>query len=117
MIERSVIYPVIPTPRALSINQMNISNEMLETQTKSYGLSEKGNEKETLANMVQDMNESFKIAHTSLKFELHEKLNDYYVQIIDDATKEVIREIPSKKMLDMYAAMQEFMGFAIDEKI
>ncbi|WP_235852119.1 flagellar protein FlaG [Niallia nealsonii] len=46
-----------------------------------------------LTNMVQEMNEAFKLTQTSLKFEMHEKLNDYYVKIIDDTTKEVIREI------------------------
>ncbi|GKU83391.1 hypothetical protein NCCP28_27870 [Niallia sp. NCCP-28] len=116
MIERTAAYPIYPTSRAMSTNQI-ISNEMPETQKISYDSSEKRNQEELLMNMVQEMNESFMPTQTSLKFELHEKLHDYYVKIIDDTTKEVIREIPSKKMLDMYAAMREFMGLAIDEKI
>jgi flagellar protein FlaG len=54
---------------------------------------------------------------TNLKFELHEKLDDYYVKVIDRETKEVIKEIPPEKMLDMYAAMAEFMSFLTDEKV
>src|SRR5690625_4465159 len=54
---------------------------------------------------------------TNLKFEYHEDLNEYYVTVVNPVTKEVIKEIPSKKMLDMYAAMVEFMGVLIDEKI
>ena len=116
MIERTAVYPVYPTSREISKNQMNISNEMLETQT-TYDLSEKRNQEDMLIDRIQEMNESFKTTQTSLKFELHEKLNEYYVKIIDDTTKDVIREIPSKKMLDMYASMQEFMGLIVDDKI
>jgi len=48
---------------------------------------------------------------------MHEKLGEYYVQIIDEETKEVIREVPPKKMLDLYAAMAERIGLIINEKI
>ncbi|MFP3361912.1 flagellar protein FlaG, partial [Planococcus sp. SIMBA_143] len=50
------------------------------------------------------------------KFELHDKLEKYYVTVVDSETKEVIKEIPPKKFLDMYAQMAEFMGILIDEK-
>ena len=73
--------------------------------------------KEQLEEVIESINGFMQPSHTSLKFELHEKLNDYYVTVIDDDTKEVVREIPSKKMLDLYAAMKEFMGLVIDEKI
>ncbi|KAB7666043.1 flagellar protein FlaG [Bacillus sp. B1-b2] len=73
--------------------------------------------KEQMSEVIDSINSFMQPSHTSLKFELHEKLNDYYVQVIDDDTKEVIREIPSKKVLDMYVAMKEFMGLMIDEKI
>ncbi|WP_257350274.1 flagellar protein FlaG [Pseudalkalibacillus decolorationis] len=39
------------------------------------------------------------------------------MQIIDDKTKEVIREIPNKKFLDMYASMAELLGIVVDERI
>ena len=35
--------------------------------------------------------------YTALKFTMHEKIGEYYVQIIDEETKEVIREVPPKK--------------------
>ena len=44
---------------------------------------------------------------TGLKFVKHEKLNDYYIQVLD-SHNEVIREIPSKKSLDFFAAFMEF---------
>ncbi|WNF22608.1 flagellar protein FlaG [Mesobacillus jeotgali] len=67
--------------------------------------------------VVNKINKFMENSPTSLKFEFHEKLNEYYVKIIDDKTKEIVREIPPKKMLDFYAAMTEFIGLMIDKKI
>jgi flagellar protein FlaG len=63
------------------------------------------------------MNKFLQASHTSLKFELHEELNEYYVTLVDDVTQEVVKEIPSKKLLDVYAAMTEFLGLMVDKKI
>lgn len=54
---------------------------------------------------------------TNLQFKLHEELNEYYVTVVNPLTNEVIKEIPPKKILDMYAAMAEFMGILVDKKI
>jgi flagellar protein FlaG len=75
------------------------------------------NEKEKVAKVVDGLNEFLTPSHTSLKFEYHEKLNEYYVTLVDDQTKEIVKEIPSKKMLDFYAAMTEAIGLMIDKKI
>jgi flagellar protein FlaG len=73
--------------------------------------------KEKVEEIIASMNKFMENSPTSLKFEFHEKLNEYYVKIIDDKTKEVVREIPPKKMLDFYAAMTEFLGLMVDKKI
>jgi flagellar protein FlaG len=73
--------------------------------------------KEKLEEVVKGLNEFLQPSHTSIKFELHDELQEYYVQIIDERTNEVIREIPPKKLLDMYAAMMEFVGLVVDKKI
>lgn len=73
--------------------------------------------KDQLKKVIDAMNDMLKPAHTSSKFVLHEKLNDYYVQIVDEVTQEVVKEIPNKKFLDMYAEMIDFMGIFVDKKI
>ncbi|WP_349408631.1 flagellar protein FlaG [Pseudalkalibacillus sp. SCS-8] len=73
--------------------------------------------KEALDEKVSDMNEMLIPTETSLRFQLHEQSDEYYVQIIDDKTNEVIREIPDRKFLEMYAAMAELVGIVVDEKI
>ncbi|TQR17645.1 flagellar protein FlaG [Psychrobacillus soli] len=67
--------------------------------------------------MTDSMNKFLETTNTELRFKYHEELNTYYVTLIDSKTDEVVREIPSKKMLDMYAAMQDFMGLFVDKKI
>lgn len=73
--------------------------------------------KEKLEEIVKGMNDFLSPTTTSLRFELHDELNKYYVKVIDERTKEVIREIPSKKLLDIYASMTEFLGLAVDKKV
>lgn len=67
--------------------------------------------------IVQALNDFLTPTYTALRFEMHDKLGEYYVQVINEETQEVIREVPPKKMLDLYAAMAERMGILIDEKI
>ncbi|WP_246942736.1 flagellar protein FlaG [Bacillus pinisoli] len=73
--------------------------------------------KDKLTEVIKGMNQFLQPSQTSLKFELHEGLKEYHVSIVDDVTKEVVREIPSKKLLDVYAAMTEFLGLVVDKKI
>lgn len=83
----------------------------------SEGTPKSTQSKEQVEEVVKGLNDFLSPTQTSLKFELHEKLNEYYVTLVDDKTQQVVREIPSKKMLDFYAAMTEFIGIMVDKKI
>ena len=67
--------------------------------------------------MTDSMNKFLESVNTQLRFKLHDELKEYYVTIVDSKTDEVVREIPSKKLMDIYAAMKEFVGLLIDRKI
>lgn len=66
---------------------------------------------------IDGVNQFLKSANTNLKFNLHEDLNEYYITIVDEETNEVIKEVPPKKLLDIYAAMINTVGLFIDKKI
>lgn len=53
---------------------------------------------------------------TSLKFEVHKATNTIMVKVIDDKTQQVIREIPSEKVLDMVASIWKLVGILMDKK-
>ncbi|SEO52219.1 flagellar protein FlaG [Amphibacillus marinus] len=67
--------------------------------------------------MVEGLNDFLQPINRTIRFELHDKLDRYYVKVVDRFTDEVIREVPPEQMLDIYAAMAEFMGLIVDERI
>ncbi len=65
---------------------------------------------------VGKANETMQVQGRCLQFKIHEKTNEIIVKIVNTETKEVIREIPSEKMLDMFASMLELAGLIVDER-
>ncbi|MGG3887073.1 flagellar protein FlaG [Brevibacillus panacihumi] len=80
------------------------------------GVGKKVFSKEELSKEIDGMNKWLQTTNTHIKFTLHEELNEYYVQVINDQTQEVIREVPSKKMMDMVAKIHEMVGLLVDER-
>lgn len=128
MIDSVSSNPITPIQQRSAVNdgdqfQQTNTNEKTSTPVKSSNStsqteksqSQKDVEKKKLEEIVKGLNDFLEPKHTSLKFKLHEKLNEYYCQVIDDNSKEVISEIPSKKLLDAYAIMAEQLGFIIDK--
>ena len=93
--------------------------EQQDKQLSAQNNNEKKKEltKEEAEHVVNGMNEFLKPKFTSLKFKMHEDLERYYVEVVDQDTQKVVREIPSKELLDMYAKMTEFLGLFIDKKL
>ncbi|WP_286885353.1 flagellar protein FlaG [Aneurinibacillus sp. UBA3580] len=50
------------------------------------------------------------------EFSVHKELNEVMVKVINRETKEVIREVPPEKLLDMVAGMLKTAGLLIDKK-
>ncbi len=92
-------------------NTVDIRNKITETVLPDTMTKEK------LVEKVGSMNDFLEPTNTSVKFKFHDELGEFYVQVIDTFTDEVIKEIPNKKFLDMYASMAEFAGLIIDEKL
>lgn len=119
MIERVSSQNTSLTTRTVHINE-NSSEFQRKEVIDAVPVQEKQREQikeEQLTEVVDSMNKFIQASHTSLKFVLHEELNEYYVTIVDDITEEVVKEIPSKKLLDVYAAMTGFLGLMVDKKI
>lgn len=98
-------------------NESQTNNLLNEQQMEFNDKPKKNLSTEDVEGVVEALNEFADPLRTSVRFELHEDLNEYYVTVVDPLTKEVIKEIPPKEMLDMYAAMATYMGILIDEKI
>ena len=64
---------------------------------------------------VEKLNKSI-MAHSEAVFGIHEATNRVTIKIVDKDTKEVIRELPPEKTLDMIAKVWEMAGILVDEK-
>ena len=72
--------------------------------------------KEDVKNAVDKLNKFLEGEKVHAVYEVHEKLNDIMIKIVNNETKEVILEIPPKKILDMVAKMCEMVGILVDKK-
>ena len=59
---------------------------------------------------------SKKMSNSEAVFGIHEGTNRVTIKIIDKDSKEVIRELPPEKTLDMIAKVWELAGIMVDER-
>lgn len=69
---------------------------------------------ERMKKAVEQMNE--KLQNSEAIFGIHDKTNRVTIKIVDKETKEVIKELPPEKTLDMIAKIWEMAGILVDEK-
>lgn len=55
-------------------------------------------------------------SRTRCEFSYHEKTKRVSIKVLDEATNEVIKEIPPEKSLEMVEKMWELAGILVDEK-
>lgn len=73
-------------------------------------------DREALQRIAESLNEILKAFNVQAKFFVHEKTNSIVFQLYDMRKNQLIREVPSVKILDMVAKFIELMGVLIDEK-
>ena len=73
--------------------------------------------RDDLEEKIGDMNDIMETLDEKLSFELHDKTETIMTRIIDIKTKEVIKEMPPKEMLDLAARIHEMVGLIIDEEV
>lgn len=97
--------------------EYNLSND-----NKNFGASievqenkEKIITKEDLDRALGKLNKFMEGEKTHAEYEVHDKLKDIIIKIVENDTSKVIMEIPPKKILDMVAAMCEMVGIIFDK--
>lgn len=95
----------------------------ISTKQSDYGGREDGDHNKEQADQqksaqikkaVEDINR--KANNSEAIFGIHEKTNRLTIKIVDKDTKEVIKELPPEKTLDMIAKVWEMAGLMVDEK-
>ena len=116
-------------PKIDSAEQFQVSEKIAQNtsaiDTKSTGDREGGSQnqssKDTLAQKqdqikkaVEEINK--KANNSEAIFGIHEDTNRVTIKLVDKDTKEVIKELPPEKTLDMIAKVWEMAGLLVDEK-
>ncbi len=71
---------------------------------------------EQLKKAIAEMNRKINNSNEEAVFGVHEDTNRIMIKIMDKETKEVIKEFPPEKTLDMIARIWEMAGILVDEK-
>lgn len=69
---------------------------------------------EQIKKAVENLNKN--MSHSEAVFGIHEETNRVTIKIVDKETKEVIKELPPEKTLDMIAKAWELAGILVDER-
>ncbi len=93
--------------------EQNFGKDSSFVQDRKIGnkLSEK-----TVIDAIEKANKAIVISRRQLEFNIHDQTKEIMVKVIDTETKEVVREIPPEKVLDMVANILEMAGILVDER-
>lgn len=72
--------------------------------------------KNELDESLKKLNKYLEEENTHAEYEVHEKFKDIMIKIVDNTTKEVILEVPPRKILDVVAKLCEITGIVFDKK-
>lgn len=73
-------------------------------------------QEKTILNAIDEVNAKIAGLNIQLEVSFHEKAKEMIVKLVDVESKQIIREIPSEKIVDMIANMCEMAGLYVDEK-
>lgn len=85
-----------------------------DTQGNDSGSENQAADLETIKKAVENMNKN--MGNTEAVFGIHEGTNRVTIKLVDKETKELIKELPPEKTLDMIAKVWEMAGILVDEK-
>ena len=102
----------------LNDSVMVIGKEINRIAEHIYGNNVTQEEQQQLTNeRIKKAVEQFnKNANSEAVFGIHDKTNRVTIKIVDKKSKEVIKELPPEKTLDMIAKVWEMAGILVDEK-
>ncbi len=122
------VKPVVQTERSTGENyssatvqeaqkvDQNMTVVQDSQQKNSYGEQGKDQQpsNDQIRKAVEQLNKN--MAHSEAVFGIHEATNRVTIKIVDKDTKEVIKELPPEKTLDMIAKVWEMAGILVDER-
>ena len=103
-----------------SVPKMDVSTPIVAQTAESNENQNENNQQddaktfENIKKAVENLNKSMK--NTSAIYGIHDGTNRVTIKIVDKQTKEVIKELPPEKTLDMISKVWEMAGMLVDKK-
>ncbi len=108
--ERSSAAEATATPDAQATKASNVSNQALQATTEIQP------SRQELDKAVKAVNEFVGSVNNSLKFSVDEDTGQTVVKVIDNVTKEVIKQVPSQEMVEIAKALDNLKGLLVQQK-
>lgn len=100
----------------LNVVKSNMEVNSVEKELTTNAEKEDRYTKENLDKAIKKLNGFLKDDNAYAEYNVHEKFGDIMIKIVDRDTKEVLVEVPPKKILDMIAKLCEISGVVFDKK-
>lgn len=103
---------IVQTPK---VNYQPTTSKMTYKEAQSFQ-DEKPLSLPDYQNLVEEASAALSVVNTELIFRVHEGTGRPIIQIVEQGTNNVVREIPPEKMLDVVAGIWEWAGLMVDRK-
>ena len=100
-------------PESETVDSRELDKSLKDQEQQSNSNDQPLSEKEQQRRMarLQDTLKNYNI-----EISYNNDVNRYAIKVLDSDSKEVVKEIPSEKTLDMFAKMLEIEGLLLDER-
>ncbi len=116
--EKTVEYSSTNVQQAEKIDATTVVVENAQGKTQHDAAEQKNDQQATndqIKKAVEQLNKKV-LGNSEAVFGIHEGTNRVTIKIVDKSTKEVLKELPPEKTLDMIAKLWEIAGIMVDEK-
>ena len=100
-------------PESETVDSRDLDKSLKDQEQQSDSNDQPLSEKEQQRRMarLQDT-----LRNYNIEISYNNEVNRYAIKVLDSDSKEVVKEIPSEKTLDMFAKMLEIEGLLLDER-
>nr|WP_315473120.1 flagellar protein FlaG [uncultured Undibacterium sp.] len=102
--------PNIPSSANTSVAATQIANPVAEA-----GISQKTYTREQVNQAVEAINKTIQAASQNLEFSVDKDTSDVVVKVIDQQTKQVLRQIPTEEALEIAKSLDRLQGLLIKQ--
>lgn len=96
-------------------NEVIFNNNNMEVKSSNNTKDKSNYTEDDIKDAVNKLNKELEKESAHAEYSYYDKLNTITIKIINDATKEVIMELPPEKILDLISKMCELNGVIVDE--